>query len=85
MSENRLLIAPRPSPLALWQAEHVKEKLLEAHPGLEVDLLGMSTQGDKILALDERGERLHRFIDELQQDLARIHSQCDQTWFHPLT
>jgi uncharacterized alpha-E superfamily protein len=30
-----------------------------------------------------RGERLRQFIDELQQDLARIHTQCDRIWFHP--
>jgi hydroxymethylbilane synthase len=33
----------------LWQAEHVKARLMELHPGLEVELLGMTTQGDQIL------------------------------------
>ncbi len=42
-------IATRKSPLAMWQAEHVADALRAAHPGLRVEILGMSTQGDKIL------------------------------------
>ena len=42
-------IATRKSPLAMWQAEHVAQALRATHPGLEVEILGMSTQGDKIL------------------------------------
>lgn len=42
-------IATRKSALALWQAEYVKVRLLEAHPHLTVELVPMSTQGDKIL------------------------------------
>ena len=49
MSKNIIRIATRKSPLALWQAEFVKARLEQAHPGLEVELLKMSTQGDKIL------------------------------------
>ena len=48
MSET-IRIATRKSPLAMWQAEHVAAALKAAHPGLEVEILGMSTQGDKIL------------------------------------
>ena len=44
-----LNIATRKSPLALWQAEYVRDRLLAAHPGLQVELVRMSTQGDKIL------------------------------------
>jgi hydroxymethylbilane synthase len=44
-----LKIATRQSPLALWQAEHVKAELEKFHPGLKVELLKMVTQGDKIL------------------------------------
>jgi hydroxymethylbilane synthase len=33
----------------MWQAEHVSAALRQAHPGLAVEILGMSTQGDKIL------------------------------------
>ncbi|NDV90447.1 hydroxymethylbilane synthase [Alteromonas sp. 345S023] len=42
-------IATRKSALALWQAEYVKAKLLEHHPTLAVELVPMSTQGDRIL------------------------------------
>lgn len=43
-----LVIATRESPLALWQAEHVKARL-EAEQGRRVSLLGMTTRGDQIL------------------------------------
>ncbi len=46
---NRIRIATRKSPLALWQANYVKTALLQQHPGLEVELVTMSTRGDKIL------------------------------------
>jgi hydroxymethylbilane synthase len=42
-------IATRKSPLALWQAEFVRDRLLELNPDLEVELVKMVTQGDKIL------------------------------------
>jgi hydroxymethylbilane synthase len=44
-----IVIATRESPLALWQAEHVKSRLEEAHPGIEVSLLGMTSRGDQLL------------------------------------
>lgn len=46
---NTIRIATRKSPLALWQAEEVKRQLLEHHSDLEVELVGMMTQGDIIL------------------------------------
>ena len=49
MSTNLLRIATRKSPLALWQAEHVRERLQALHPGLQVELVTMSTQGDRVL------------------------------------
>jgi hydroxymethylbilane synthase len=49
MSNNTIRIATRKSPLALWQAEHVRSALMAAHPGLRVEVLGMTTRGDKIL------------------------------------
>lgn len=49
MSDNIIRIATRKSPLALWQAEFVKAELLKLHPGLQVELVKMVTQGDKIL------------------------------------
>lgn len=42
-------IATRQSPLALWQAEHIKSRLLALHPDLQVELVTFVTQGDKIL------------------------------------
>lgn len=47
--KKTLRIATRKSPLAMWQAEFVKAELEKAHPGLEIELLPMSTKGDKIL------------------------------------
>ena len=49
MSDRVIRIATRKSDLALWQAEYVKTKLLLAHPDISVELVPMSTQGDKIL------------------------------------
>ena len=49
MSTETLRIATRKSPLALWQAEHVRQRLQVLHPGLEVELVTMSTQGDRVL------------------------------------
>jgi hydroxymethylbilane synthase len=46
---QRLIIATRASPLALWQAEHVQHLLRNAHPGLQVELLRLSTRGDQVL------------------------------------
>ncbi|QKI88181.1 hydroxymethylbilane synthase [Thiomicrorhabdus xiamenensis] len=44
-----LRIATRKSPLAMWQAEFVKAELEKAYPELKVELLPMTTKGDKIL------------------------------------
>lgn len=44
-----LTIATRQSPLALWQANFVKDKLEEVYPTMKVELLEMVTKGDKIL------------------------------------
>ena len=49
MSASPLRIATRKSPLALWQAEHVAQRLRDAHPGLTVELLPLSTRGDEVL------------------------------------
>ena len=46
---NTIRIATRKSPLAVWQAEEVKRLLLEFHPDLSVELVGMMTKGDIIL------------------------------------
>ncbi len=44
-----LTIATRGSKLALWQANHIKDRLEARHPGLSVELLVIKTTGDKIL------------------------------------
>lgn len=49
MSPSTLRIATRKSALALWQAEHVAALLRVAHPGLNVELVPLSTRGDEIL------------------------------------
>lgn len=50
MSDSQVLrIATRKSALALWQAEHVKARLEALHSDLSVELVPMSTKGDRIL------------------------------------
>ena len=49
VSSSIVRIATRKSPLALWQAEDVKARLEQLHPGLEIELVGLTTKGDKIL------------------------------------
>ncbi|HBX57405.1 hydroxymethylbilane synthase [Pseudomonas sp. UBA2684] len=46
---REIRIATRKSALALWQAEHVKARLEQAHPGLQVSLVPMVSRGDKLL------------------------------------
>ena len=84
MSAAALRIATRKSPLALWQAEHVAHRLQKIHPGLRVELIGMITQGDKILdsPLAKVGGK-GLFVKELEQGLLEnradlaVHSMKD--------
>ncbi len=46
---REIRIATRKSALALWQAEYVKARLEQAHPGLTVSLVPMVSRGDKLL------------------------------------
>lgn len=79
-----LRIATRESPLALWQAEHVRARLQAQHPGLQVSLVPMTTQGDQMLnAPLARVGGKGLFVKELEQamlegraDLA-VHSMKD--------
>ncbi len=66
-----LTIATRESPLALWQAHHIRDRLMALHPGLSVELLGMTTQGDQILdsPLSRIGGK-GLFVKELEQAMA---------------
>lgn len=49
MPTREIRIATRKSALALWQAEYVKARLEQAHPGLVVTLVPMVSRGDKLL------------------------------------
>lgn len=70
MRITTLRIATRKSPLALWQAHHVREALCRVHEGLQVELVKMTTQGDKILdtPLAKIGGK-GLFVKELEQGL----------------
>ena len=74
---TRLRIATRKSPLALWQSEHVAGLLRAAHPGLEVELVPMSTRGDEVLdrslaAIGGKG----LFLKELELAMLRGEADC---------
>ncbi|MEQ4585426.1 MAG: hydroxymethylbilane synthase, partial [Pantoea agglomerans] len=43
MLDKIFRIATRQSPLALWQAHYVQQRLMSAHPGLRVELVPMVT------------------------------------------
>ncbi|MFO0724856.1 MAG: hydroxymethylbilane synthase [Myxococcota bacterium] len=66
----RLRIATRKSPLALWQAEHVKAAIRALRPDLEVSLVERVTKGDKILdqALSKVGGK-DLFVKEIEDAL----------------
>jgi hydroxymethylbilane synthase len=82
--KKKLVIATRRSRLAMWQAEHIKEKLEALHKGLQVDLLPLSTRGDELLdrRLDDAGgkglfvKELETALAEARADLA-VHSMKD--------
>jgi hydroxymethylbilane synthase len=84
MSTELLRIATRKSPLALWQAEHVRARLQEVYPGLRVELVTMSTQGDRVLdsPLAKIGGK-GLFVKELEQGMLEgradiaVHSMKD--------
>lgn len=49
MAQAIIRIATRKSPLAMWQAEYVKQRLESIHSDLTVDLVPMTTKGDVLL------------------------------------
>lgn len=69
-SKETLTIATRQSPLALWQAEHIRDRLLALYPKMTVNLLKIVTKGDKILdtPLAKIGGK-GLFVKELEQAL----------------
>jgi len=81
---RRLRIATRESALALWQAEHIRARLVARYPGIAIDLLGLTTQGDRVVdqplaAIGGKGlfiKELENAMDEGRADLA-VHSLKD--------
>jgi hydroxymethylbilane synthase len=79
-----LVIASRESALALWQAEHIRDRLRALYPQTEVSILGMTTQGDQILdvTLSKIGgkglfvKELETALEDGRADLA-VHSLKD--------
>jgi len=69
-------IATRQSPLALWQAQYVQQRLMAAHPGVQVELVPMVTKGDIILdtPLAKVGGK-GLFVKELE--LAMLENRAD--------
>lgn len=67
---DRIVIATRESPLALWQARHVAESIRASHPALAIELLGMTTEGDRSLgsSLAQIGGK-GLFVKELEEAL----------------
>lgn len=90
MEKKTLRIGTRASQLALWQANWVKSELEKKHPGLEVTLTKIKTQGDKILDVPLAmvgGKGL--FVKEIEEAMLRgeidiaVHSMKDVPTFFP--
>ena len=81
---SHLVIASRESALAMWQAEHIRDRLRALYPQTEVSILGMTTQGDQILdvTLSKIGgkglfvKELETALEDGRADLA-VHSLKD--------
>jgi len=90
MAMKTLRIGTRASQLALWQANWVKSELEKRHPGLEVTLTKIKTQGDKILDVPLAmvgGKGL--FVKEIEEAMLRgeidiaVHSMKDVPTIFP--
>ncbi len=70
-----IIIASRESLLAMWQANFIRQRLIQLYPQTEVSILGMTTQGDQILdkSLSKIGGK-GLFIKELEQSLEAGHA-----------
>ncbi|MDK4651169.1 hydroxymethylbilane synthase [Kingella kingae] len=81
---KKLTIASRESALAMWQARHIQAQLQALYPDCQIDILGMTTQGDQILdkTLSKIGgkglfiKELETALQENRADLA-VHSIKD--------
>ena len=79
-----LTIASRESALAMWQAEHIRDRLRALYPTHQIDILGMTTRGDQILdvSLSKVGgkglfvKELETALHDRRADLA-VHSMKD--------
>jgi hydroxymethylbilane synthase len=87
---SKIRIASRESALALWQSEHIKAQLEALHPGLDVEIIGMTTKGDQILDVPLAkigGKGL--FVKELEQSMLEgntdiaVHSMKDVPMHFP--
>ncbi len=81
---TELRIGTRGSPLALWQANWVRELLSQAHPHLRVSLIRVKTKGDKLIDVNLAtvgGKGL--FVKEIEEGLLEgridlaVHSMKD--------
>ena len=80
----KIIIATRKSQLALWQAEYICQRIKQLDASVQVELLPMSTQGDKILdvplaKIGGKGlflKELETAILEKRADIA-VHSMKD--------
>jgi hydroxymethylbilane synthase len=84
LAPRRLTIATRESALATWQAEHVRAQLTTRYPGTSIDLLGVTTQGDRIVdrplaAIGGKGLFIKELEEALRDGLAdlAVHSLKD--------
>ncbi|HYC47692.1 MAG TPA: hydroxymethylbilane synthase [Burkholderiales bacterium] len=81
---KRIVLTTRESALAMWQARHVATRLKVLHPGLEIEISGMTTEGDRRLdtSLAKIGGK-GLFVKDLEDALARgaadiaVHSMKD--------
>ena len=84
MARKSFKIATRSSPLALWQAEWVRKQIIRVNPAIKVELLPMTTSGDrflkdKLLQVGGKGlfvKELEEAIQDGRADLA-VHSMKD--------
>lgn len=90
MNTNHLIITTRESPLALCQAVWVQERLMQLHPDLTIELLGVTTRADKWLSIsltEVGGKGL--FVKELEEAMLEgrahlaVHSMKDMPMDYP--
>ena len=81
---SRVTIATRESALALWQARHIRDRLIALYPSLDVQILAITTQGDRLLSsplskIGGKGLFVKDLENALQEGRAQIavHSMKD--------